>query len=205
MPSKTDPVLSLPLHHIYSVDLDSQISSFTKQAFPYLPVRPAHTLTAVWIGINDVSDSATNSTIASFPNSYSQIIATLFESINSLYQLGYRDYLILNLPPLEHIPGNIVAANENKTLSPSLQRVTQWNHELAEASDSFARRSTGTRVMLFDAHTFLNKVWEDPAPYGIFDTTGYCAHYNAPDIATNYAAYGCLPIPHYFWYSEFLL
>ena len=55
--------------------------------------------------------------------------------------------------------------------------------------------------MVFDTYMFLTGVLDDPSKYGIKNTTGYCAHYDAPDIATNYAAYGCLPIEEYFWYN----
>ena len=40
----------LPLHHNYSVDLDSQIKQWDTYARPYLPVDPAKGLAAIWIG-----------------------------------------------------------------------------------------------------------------------------------------------------------
>ncbi len=55
--------------------------------------------------------------------------------------------------------------------------------------------------MVFDTHSYLSGILDNPAQYGIKNTTGYCKHYNAPDIATNYASYGCLPIRDYFWYN----
>lgn len=55
--------------------------------------------------------------------------------------------------------------------------------------------------MVFDTYTFLSEILDDPAPFGIRNTTGYCPKYDAPDIATNYSKYGCLPIPEYFWYN----
>jgi phospholipase/lecithinase/hemolysin len=56
--------------------------------------------------------------------------------------------------------------------------------------------------MVFDTYSFLTGILDNPAPYGIKNTTGYCPNYDAPDIATNYAAYGCLPIQEYFWYND---
>jgi phospholipase/lecithinase/hemolysin len=55
--------------------------------------------------------------------------------------------------------------------------------------------------MVFDTYTFLSGILENPDKYGIKNTTSYCKNYNAPDIGTNYAAYGCLPIEEYFWYN----
>ena len=56
--------------------------------------------------------------------------------------------------------------------------------------------------MVFDTYSFLTGILDNPAPYGIKNTTGYCPNYDAPDIATNYAAYGCLPIQEYFGYND---
>jgi phospholipase/lecithinase/hemolysin len=56
--------------------------------------------------------------------------------------------------------------------------------------------------MVFDTYSFLTGILDNPAPYGIKNTTGYCPNYDAPDIATNYASYGCLPIQEYFWYND---
>jgi phospholipase/lecithinase/hemolysin len=55
--------------------------------------------------------------------------------------------------------------------------------------------------MVFDTYSYLNGILDDPALYGIKNTTGYCKNYDAPDIATNYASYGCLPIQEFFWYN----
>jgi phospholipase/lecithinase/hemolysin len=56
--------------------------------------------------------------------------------------------------------------------------------------------------MVFDTYSYLSGILDEPAPYSIKNRTGYCKHYDAPDIATNYAAYGCLPISEYFWYNS---
>ena len=40
---------------------------------------------------------------------------------------------------------------------------------------------------------------DNPDKYGVKNTTSYCSQYNAPDTATNYAAYGWLKMEEYFW------
>jgi phospholipase/lecithinase/hemolysin len=76
-----------------------------------------------------------------------------------------------------------------------------YNALISSSASAFAKSHPGTKAMVFDTHTFLSSVLDDPSPYGIKNTTGYCPNYDAPDIATNYTAYGCLPIPEYFWYN----
>ena len=56
--------------------------------------------------------------------------------------------------------------------------------------------------MFFDTCSYLYHILEHPSEYGITNTTDYCSNYDAPDIATNYAAYGCEPIQDYFWYNS---
>ena len=57
------------------------------------------------ITVNDISDSSKykfprlNTT--DFPSFYNAIISTEFEAIETLYQAGYKNYLFMNLPPLD--------------------------------------------------------------------------------------------------------
>lgn len=85
--------------------------------------------------------------------------------------------------------------------SPNSTQVRTYNDLLLSAAATFAANHRGSKAIVFDTHTFLSGILDNPSPYGIKNTTGYCPHYDAPDIATKYAAYGCLPIPEYFWYN----
>lgn len=63
-------------------------------------------LVAIFIGINDISDSSKytfpRNNATSFPPFYTKIIDTEFKSIETIYKAGYRNYLYMNLPHLEH-------------------------------------------------------------------------------------------------------
>ena len=107
----------------------------------------------------------------------------------------------MELPPLERTPGNLINAAQGKPLYPNTTQVLAYNHALKEGARKFGRERR-VNAMVFDTHTFLDSVLGNAESYGIRNTTDYCPMYNAPDIATNYAAYGCLPISEYFWYSE---
>ena len=214
----------LPLHHNYSVDLDSQVRQWDQYARPFLPVNISNGLAAFYIGlvlvitklhyyvkgrdltsgrINDVSDSDHNTTVISFPDFYASLVSTLFESVETVYSGGYRSFLFMNLPPLERTPGNVVAASQGQPLSPNVTQVQQYNDALAAGVAGFGSKHADVDAMLFDVHTFLNGVIDNGEEYGLKNVTGYCPNYDAPDIATNYAAYGCIPIPEYFWYSKY--
>ncbi|TVY43418.1 Acetylesterase [Lachnellula subtilissima] len=197
-----------PLHHNYSVSFTNQISQWSTYARPILPVTLSRSLVAVFIGINDISDSSkytfprpttTNNTAIDFPSLYSQIISTEFKALETVYEAGYRNFLFMNLPPLERTPGNV---KPGITPLPNSTMLHTYNTLLSTATSTFTTTHPGTKTMLFDTYSFLTSILDNPAPYGITNTTSFCPRYDAPDIKTNYAAYGCVPLEQYFWYNS---
>lgn len=79
--------------------------------------------------------------------------------------------------------------------------VSQYNAAITYHAQTFASTHPGTKAMVFDTYAYLSGILDNPAKYGIVNTTNFCKDYDAPDIATNYAEYGCLPIREYFWYD----
>lgn len=80
--------------------------------------------------------------------------------------------------------------------------VNEYNSIIASSASQFAISHPGTKPMVFDTYSFLSDILENPFEYDIKNTTSFCPNYDAPDIATNYATYGCLPIEDYFWYDS---
>lgn len=127
------------------------------------------------------------------------MMTTLFTSVQTLYNLGYRSYLFMNLPPLDRTPANQARSNP----SPNATQITWFNNALSQHAMSFARAHPNATVQVFDAHTALSNMMDHPAQYGIVNTTNFCAGYNQPDIETNYLAYGCpTPLDTYFWFNS---
>lgn len=103
------------------------------------------------------------------------------------------------LPPLERTPSNVIAGPA-KAL-PNATMVAAYNAALSSRALQFQKSHHGVQALVFDTHAYLSSVLDNPGHYGIVNTTSYCKNYDAPDISTNYAAYGCLPISEYFWYN----
>lgn len=82
-----------------------QIAQWAQYAKPVIPVDVSRALVAVWIGINDISDSDMYSfprnNTSSFAGLYDDIIRMEFKALETVYEAGYRRYLVMNLPPLE--------------------------------------------------------------------------------------------------------
>ena len=93
------------MHHPYTVSFINQILQWSSFARPVLKPDLSKALVAVWIGINDISDSAKytfpRNNASDFEEFYNEIIATEFQALETMWKAGYRNYLLMNLPPLE--------------------------------------------------------------------------------------------------------
>ncbi|RHZ50329.1 hypothetical protein CDV55_100299 [Aspergillus turcosus] len=188
-----------PLHHNYTVSLVNQVTQYEQYGHPVLKniIHSSRTLVAIWIGINDINDSAKYA--VDFPTFYNRLMTTLFASVQTLYNLGYRSYLFMNLPPLDRTPANQARSNP----SPNATQITWFNDALAQHAQSFERAHADTTIHVFDAHAALSNMMDHPARYGIVNTTSFCAGYDQPDIERNYKAYGCpTPLKTYFWFNS---
>ncbi|THW28297.1 lysophospholipase A [Aureobasidium pullulans] len=187
-----------PRHHNYTVMLEEQVQQFLTYAQPTLSkiVDPSKTLVAFWIGINDINDSANYS--VDFPSFYDQLISTLFASVQSVYDIGYRNFLFMNLPPLDRTPGNVLKA----TPSPNTTMINWWDSSLTSHMHTFAANNPSANPFTFDVNTFLNNVLDHPDKYNIKNVTGYCASYNQPYINQAPESYGCLPLDEYAWFNN---
>ncbi|KAE8341635.1 hypothetical protein BDV24DRAFT_151036 [Aspergillus arachidicola] len=188
-----------PLHHNFTVSLVNQVAQYSAYGHPVLKdiVEPSRALVAIWIGINDINDSAKYA--VHFPTFYNELMDILFASVRALHSLGYRSYLFINLPPLDRTPSNQNTASP----SPNATQVAWFNKALAQHAGSFDKQYPDTNVLLFDANSVLNDMMDQPARHGITNTTSFCSGYDQPDIEWNYRAYGCpTPLDTYFWFNS---
>lgn len=153
------------------------------------------TLVAVWIGINDSGDSGKYN--VSFPAWYANLTSTIFDSLSNMYALGYTQYMVLNLPPMNRRPTLWNSSNP----IPSALQIQEWDTALNNSAKRFSAKHSRAQVRVYDAHAILSGILDEPAKYGFKITTDYCPAYNQPDIDSDYAKYGCLPLREYFWYN----
>ncbi|KAJ5655183.1 hypothetical protein N7507_007133 [Penicillium longicatenatum] len=187
-----------PLHHNFTVPIVDQIKQYATYGHNTLSkfLKTSETLVAVWIGINDVGDSAKYA--VDFPTFYANLTNTLFSSIDTLYDLGYRSYLIMNLPPMDRDPSNV----DSSYPTPNVTQLAWYNAALTERAGKFGAEKRDVEIRVFDAHARLSWILDHPSEFGIVNTTGYCTGYDQPDIAWNYEAYGCpTRLEEYFWYN----
>lgn len=193
--SDTNTVLT-PLHHNHTVSLARQIEQFKLYGDPALAtirLERKDALVSVWIGINDINDLlGQRGKDADFAPLYETVIGAQQKLWDEIYSLGYKNLLLLNLPPLDRGPG----AKLNTSL------VASYNSILKTHADSFAAAHADATVLQFDINTVLNGVFDNAAQYGFTNTTSYCPGYNQPDILTDPGKYGCEPLDTYLWFNS---
>lgn len=185
-----------PLHWNHTVSLEKQIEQFVLYGNPALEgvVRKKDALVAVWIGINDINDLAKlRGRNESFTPLYEQVQRQQFRLMERVYGLGYKNFLFMNLPPLDRGP----APSVNVSL------VETFNSVLKEHADQFQAEHRDAKVLQFDVNTVLNGVLDEYEKFGFKNVTAFCPGYNQPDIRTNPEKYGCGEgLSTYFWYDS---
>ncbi|PCD21136.1 hypothetical protein AU210_016562 [Fusarium oxysporum f. sp. radicis-cucumerinum] len=189
-----------PLHHNFTTPLVNQTQQFLTYAQPVLAkqrsFKQKHALVAIWIGINDISDSSRYN--VSFPDFYDSLWDAVFtQSVQPLFDAGYHNFLFVNLPPLDRTPPNVNKMNP----LPNATMVDWFGKSQARHSEAFAAAHPRAKTMIFDANKFLNNVLDNPHDYGIGNTTGFCPGYTNADVVTDPGKYGCVPINKYFWFN----
>lgn len=123
-------------------------------------VEKEGTLVVVWIGINDINDSANLD--LDFPAFYDILIGRMLEAVEEVYELGYENFLFVNLPPLDRSPGNVDRVQQGRDARPNGTMVEWWNGALERRVGEFERGCRGVRARVFDANGVLNRVLDQP-------------------------------------------
>ncbi|KAI7650986.1 Homoserine [Hortaea werneckii] len=202
----------LPLHHPYTTSFVNQTRQFAEYGDPALsssdlvPDKEG-ALVAVWMGINDINDSADGELIPagmSYREFYQKLQESLFEALESnVLAKGYRKFLFVTLPPLDRTPGNVERKEGEKL--PNATMIEWFNDALRNQAEAFQARhghkEEGVEVMIYDSTTFLNHVLDSPEEFGIKNTTDYCRAYDQPYVDTDPGRYGCQPLDEFFWFN----
>ncbi|KAI1340183.1 carbohydrate esterase family 16 protein [Xylariaceae sp. FL0016] len=189
----------LEQHHESTVPLVNQTQQYLNWAEPVIGKKmdKSKALVAVWIGINDIIDSAELD--VSFPEFYDDLISAVFEqTVQPMFDADYKNFLFINLPPLDRTSANVMSDSP----SPSKEMIGWWDDALAQHSRRFSVDHPNANTMLYDANTFLNGVLDEPEKYDIKDTTTYCLSFDEPGVQTNPEKFGCHPLDDYFWFNS---
>ncbi|KAF8218224.1 hypothetical protein K438DRAFT_1555904 [Mycena galopus ATCC 62051] len=111
------------------------------------PWAAEDTLFITWVGIND----------AAWGNEHEENLQKLFEAQEFLYNSDARNFLFVNVPPINRAPGN------SRFFAPSY---VNWNTELKKASSLFATAHPDATVMIYSSWDTFNALLDAPGKYG---------------------------------------
>lgn len=180
----------------------NQTQQFLTYADPVLRrktcLNPSKALVVIWTGINDIIDG--NVLDVASRQLYSDNIAAALEAAATVYDAGYHNFLLLNLPPLERAPGRL----PNGQTFASAAQIGWWDEELRTQSAAFEAARDDARVVVFDANALLHGVLDDAASHGITNTTDFCVGRNEwPAVIEDPSQFGCpVPVEEYFWFDS---
>lgn len=185
-----------PAHWNHTVSFEQQIQQFVDYGNPALEtirLKKKDALIAIWIGINDINDLAhLRGKNATFAPLYETVQTYIFQSMDKIYDLGYKKFLFMNLPPLDRGPRPLV----NTSL------VASFNAIHAAHANAFQAKHDDATVLQYDVNGVLNNVLDNYQDYGFVNVTQTCPGYNQPDIRTDPEKYGCgAGLDTYFWYD----
>ncbi|KAL0472208.1 GDSL lipase [Neurospora intermedia] len=206
--------------------LDDEIPSFVADTAykSIFPDRTAdNTVYALWIGTNDLGGDAfltENQHPGKTLTDFSECIWTVFDTI---YKSGGRKFVLLNVAPLHLAP--LYATIENGGFSgPSQFWAGKSQYNVTERSEKIKEYSTTLNTVfsygaavntklksrwpkatfdLFDVHSLLTDIHEDPAAYldAPHNSTGYFHH--CPPSGSNCVDQTSLgPLTGFMWYDE---
>lgn len=123
----------------------------------YAPWSATDSLFATFIGINDLNSGAV----------IPATLTTLFNLQESLYTAGARNFLFINVPPMNRAP----FSNNNATLA---SLITTWNTQLQTSATAFQANHSDVATFYYDAWSLYTKLLDNPSTYGFTDvnTTG---------------------------------
>ncbi|KAH8666516.1 hypothetical protein BX600DRAFT_539643 [Xylariales sp. PMI_506] len=187
---------------------DEFIPAYTGR-HPAAPSAPAwhgdDTLFTFWIGINDVGNSYFNGTAATTALN-ARIFAEYAGLVDAVYRLGARNFVFLNVPPVDRSPltaaeGAAAAALERADLAAFNGLIADLAHKLTAAHRG------DVNVWVYDANAVFTRVLDHPASYpqtALYkNTTDYCVDYeNGTADEDTFVAECGIPVNEYFWLNS---
>jgi len=160
--------------------------------------QPSTTLFVLYFGINDIG--AAHDLDVMTPATFDAIFVSYSSLVVQLYQAGARNFLFLNVPPMDRAPSSPAA------IKPA---IAYWNTRLAGMLTDLGDAYGDTNVVEFDTHNFITKILDNPATFpqtALYkDTTNApCRAYWGVEQQVTASDPSCpMPFREYFWHDNF--
>lgn len=164
--------------------------------------KKKNTLFASFFGINDIGNSyyAANASSVLF-----QDIAEYASLMDVVYQSGARNFLFLNVPPVNRSPLTKSQGHAASQLEASY--IAAYNANITKMAANLSSTYEDATTFVFDTHSIFKQVLNNPCSHpetcAYKNTTNYCVDYEngTPSWYTLIAACG-IPVDEYFWLNS---
>ncbi|KAF8176250.1 hypothetical protein K438DRAFT_1847186 [Mycena galopus ATCC 62051] len=126
------------------------------------PWASSDALFSIWLGINDID--LTYALDVDHTALTNQLIPRYF------HDLGGRNFLFLNVPPLNRTPELLVQNSTIRALEAGI--IAYFNAQLAAGVDKFKSSHSAVQTWQYDAHAAFTQVLDHPEQYGFNNITG---------------------------------
>lgn len=166
------------VEHPCRFNLPEQVAAFLAA----VPQISPNTLVTLEIGGNDVRDALVAAASSGNPGTYIQnALASLMNSIATLYSRGARRFLLLNVPDLAKAPSVRLLAQQAPAIGPAATSLSvAFNVGLTSNVVQYAKGLGGTDVRVVDIFALLDEIVASPGTYGFANTTDACVTPNVP-------------------------
>ncbi|KAF6218614.1 hypothetical protein HO133_005965 [Letharia lupina] len=169
-----------------------------------VPWTASNSLFTIFFGVNDVTNSF--APFASHNDSVNYELVKAYESlVDELYAAGARNFLFMNVPPVDRSPGTLEMGSIDQSAEASF--IGAFNFRLGALVYNLALRHADTTLFTFDTNFLFTRVLDDPSQFGetagYLNTTNYCAAYeNGTSSLTSLDPSCGIPVDQYFWLNS---
>lgn len=168
-----------------------------------LPWKSSDTLFGIFIGINDVGNSygSLNSSV----DLNGLIFAEYASLVEQLYSAGAKNFLFLNVPPVDRSP--LTTAQGANASALEAKDIAYFNSQVSVLATNLTTTHKDATAFVFDTNTLFTQVLDDPQRFpetALYkNTTNYCVGYENGTPTEDYFNATCgIPVNEYFWLNS---
>lgn len=192
----------------YGATMDGFVRFYHEHYMPYYGManhtgaagwNGTNSLFATFFGINDVRRCTDQPpTKDHFEEIYGSLFIIYGFLLEQLYTTGARNFLLLNIPPLDRMPFSRKWGHPVPT-----RAVSDWNTGLAYLASNLTHNHPDATVFQFDAHALFNQVMDDPKSYNqtkVYQRTkDNCEEYHESNKKADLIEVCEIPLEKYLW------
>ncbi|KAK0433256.1 SGNH hydrolase-type esterase domain-containing protein [Armillaria borealis] len=133
------------------------------------PWKSADTLFSVWIGINDIGNSYY---LGGDRDAFSDtLLDAYFALVKKLVDVGARNFLFVNVPPIDRSPLMLAQPTSSQALEKSVIR--DFNSKLTARAASLKANHSDVTTRIWDSNAAFTAILNNPTSYGFEDATTF--------------------------------